>query len=341
MNAANPYQPDDLGRRRPRRSLVVIVSAGLGSILALLVLNLTARPPRSEPASEIELTPAAQPLQTVTTVPITSAPITTIPRTTAFVAPVATLSAPPPTVAPLPAGAMPPSLTTRWFPPDTPDYVRAAIADTETLDVVATVGDGSTAYFAVSALRRTACAGSVYRMTQGSPRELVDSAGFLFPRGDGRWLAITKVTGNDCRPVVVTVVDAANATAREMPAAGWFSAWSTAHARFVMYDYLIGLFTLYDAPSLTSLGLGIAPSFAQALDAQVGPRPADRPGWVMGRVAFLPEGDLVAHIQCMPDACIKSDTITGWFYVVDGQIADESARVPLDKAPPFSNFCGV
>ena len=341
MNAANPYQPDALEPRRSRRSIVVIVSAGLGSILALLVLNLTARPPRSEPASDIELTPAAQPApNTATTVAITTAPNTTVPRTTAFVAPVATLSAPPPTVATLPPEARP-GPTTRWFPPDTPDYVRTVIADTESLDVVATIGDGSTAYFAVSALRRTTCGGAVYRMTQGSERELVDSAGFLFPRGDGRWLAITKVTGNDCRPVVVTVLDTVNGTARDMPAAGWFSAWSTAQAQFVMYDYMIGLFTLYDAPSLTSSGLGIAPSFAHTLDAQVGPRRADRPGWVMGRVAFLPEGDLVAHIQCMPDACPKNDAITGWFYVVDGQIAGESARVPLDKAPPLSNYCGV
>ena len=287
------------------------------------MLNLTARPPRSEPASDIELTPAAQPAPTVT-------------------APVATLSSAPTTMAPSPIGTMPPpAQPPRWFPPDTPDYVRASIADNENLDVVAAIGDGTTAYFAVSARLRTACGGAVYRITRGSERELVDSTGFLFPRGDGRWLAITKFMGNNCRPVVVTVIDAANGTAREMPAAGWFNAWSTAHARFVMYDYMVGSFTLYDAPSLTSLGLGIAPSFAQALDAQVGARPADRPGWVMGRVAFLPEGDLVAHIQCAPDACPKNDTITGWFYVVDGQVAGESARVPLDKAPPISSYCGV
>ena len=343
MNAANPYQPDDVDPRGPRRSLVVIVSAGLGSILALLVLNLVARPPRAEPASNIELTPAAA-AQT-TTLPVMPVATLAQPTTTA---PVATIVAPPPTTTVGSSTTMPTSgpaptlpLPPRWFPPDTPAYVRAAVLDDENLDVVAAIGDGTMAYFAVSARLRTSCAGAVYRITQGSERELVDSAGFLFPRGDGRWLAITRLTGSDCRPVVVTVVDAANGTAREMPAAGWFNAWSTAHARFVMYDYMIGLFTLYDAPSLTRLGLGVASPFARELDEQVGPRPADRPGWVMGRVAFLPEGDLVAHIQCMPDACPKNDTITGWFYVVDGQVAGESARVPLEKAPPFSSYCGV
>jgi hypothetical protein len=229
----------------------------------------------------------------------------------------------------------------RWFPPNTPDYVRQAVLDDETLDVIAPIADGETAYFAVSARLRTACGGAVYRVTNGQARELVDGAAFLFPRNDGRWLALTSYAANDCRPQSVTIVDTFNGTAQLMPAAGWFTTWSTTHARFVMYDYLAGRFTLYDAPSATSLGLGVAPSFAQELDQRVGPRAEGRPAWVMGRIAFLDEGDLVAHIQCQTDACAKSDKISGWFYVVDGQVKGEVGRVPADKAPPFSIYCGV
>lgn len=323
MDAANPYQPVEVDPRRPRRSLVVIVSAGLGSLLALLALNLLAGGPRSEPSSDIELAPAAAP--ETTTAPVL--PVATVPRS-GPTAPVGLL----PSTVPLPP---------RWFPPGTPDYVRVAVLDNENLDVIAPIGDGSTTYFSVSARARSACGGSVYRITDGQPRELLNPTGFLFARGDRRWLAVTSYEGNECRPVVVSMIDTVNGTARDMPATGWFYAWSTANAHFVLYDYQIGRFTLYDAPSVTSLGLGVAPSFARELDALVGPRSVDRPGWVMGRVAFLPEGDLVAHIQCMADACPKNDTITGWFYVVDGQVAGESARVPLDKAPPLSSYCGV
>jgi hypothetical protein len=339
VNITNPYQHDEIDLCRPRRSLLVVISAGLGSLVALLVLNVVARPPRTSPIAEIELAPAARasaapvvpvatlPAQTVAMLPAPAVP-TVLP---AQVAPLPTV----PPAPPVPAG--PP----RWFPPNTPDYVRVAVHDDENLDIVAPVGDGSVSYFSVSARMQTRCGAAVYRITEGSTRELVDASGFLFPRGDGRWLAITSYADNNCRPSSVTVVDTVNATSRLVPAGGWFYLWSTVHARFVMFDYEVGRFTLFDAPSATSLGLGVATPFVRELDERVGPRPADRPGWVMGRVAFLDEGDLVAHIQCQPDACADEDEITGWFYVVDGQVIGESARVPVDKAPPLSFYCGV
>ena len=41
------------------------------------------------------------------------------------------------------------------------------------------------------------------------------------------------------------------------------------------------------------------------------------------------------------DACPKKDSISGWFYVVDGRVTGEPQRVPDDKAPPVSLYCGV
>jgi hypothetical protein len=181
----------------------------------------------------------------------------------------------------------------------------------------------------------------VYRVEQGHARELVSSARYLFPRGDGRWFVLATMRGSECRPGTLMIVDTFNDTARELAAAGWFNRWSPTEARFVLYDYLLGHFTLYDAPSATSARLSVAPPFVAELDERVGPRPDDRPGWVMGRVAFLADGELVAHIQCLADACPKRDSISGWFYVVDGQITGESQRVPDDKAPPVSFYCGV
>jgi hypothetical protein len=347
MNATNPYQRDGRDVVRTRRSLVVIVSAGLGSILALVVLNLLGRPSGSAPATEIEVTPATQvvPVVPVATLPSPTmlpapspAPVATAPATTE------PFAVAPPTTVPAPTTA-PPVVTSplrpRWFPPNTPDYVRRVVLDNENLDVVAPIGDGTTSYFAVSAAMRTTCGAAVYRVTEGNERELVDGAAFLFPRNDSRWLVITNYTADNCRPDALTIVDTFNGTSQRMAANGWFNSWSTAHARFVTYDYQAGLFTLYDAPSATSLGLGVDPSFAYELDERVGPPPPGRPGWVMGRVVFLADGDLVAHIQCQTEACAKNDKISGWFYVVDGQVEGESARVPLDKAPPLSFYCGV
>jgi hypothetical protein len=348
VDATNPYQHDGAEVRHRRRSLVEIVSASLGSILALVVLNLVVRGPQSTPVTEIEITPAAQrapviPVATLsspTTAVATSAPATTVPATTSPT----TLTSSTLPVATVPPTTVPPSTTPgspRWWPPNTPDYVRAAVLDSENLDVVAPVGDGNTAYFAVSARVRTACGGAVYRVVDGQERELIDGAAHLFPRNDNRWLVIASFTANDCRPQSLQIIDAFNATSQRMPAAGWFSTWSAAHARFVTYDYTIGRFTLYDAPSATSLGLGVAPSFTLELDERVGAAPEGRPAWVMGRVAFLAEGDLVAHIQCQTEACAKKDAISGWFYVVDGQVKGESGRVPADKAPPLALYCGV
>jgi hypothetical protein len=267
-------------------------------------------------------------LPSPTTAPIATAPATTEPSTAA-----------PPTT------TVPPTVTTpgrpRWFPPNTPDYVRRVVLDNENLDVVAPIGDGATSYFAVSAAMRTTCGAAVYRVTDGQERELVDGAAFLFPRNDGRWLVTTNYTSDNCRPASLTIVDTFNNTSQRMAANGWFNSWSTALARFVTYDYQVGLFTLYDAPSATSLGLGVDPAFTFELDERVGPPPPGRPGWVMGRVVFLADGDLVAHIQCQTEACAKNDKVSGWFYVVDGQVEGESARVPPDKAPPLTFYCGV
>ena len=217
----------------------------------------------------------------------------------------------------------------------------AVLLDDESLDVVAPYANGTKAYFAVSRPGSTACGGAVYRVEQGRDRVAVGSARYLFPRGDGRWLVLASTQGSECRPETLTIVDTFNDTARELPAAGWFYRWSTAGVRFVLYDYLLGYFTLYDGPSATSVRLSVAPSFVADLDARVGPRPDDHPGWIMGSVAFLADGELVAHIQCLPDACPKKDSISGWFYVVDGQVTGESQRVPDDKAPPVSLYCGV
>ena len=318
MDAPNPYQPADLDAGRRRRSLVVIVSAGLGSILALIVLNTVARPPRSDPAFEIELAPAAAVIDTNTTTIVSALPV-------------ATLASPSSTVTPAP----------RWIPPDTPDFVRAALRDDESLDLVAPFANGTMAYILVSPRGSTDCGGAVYRVERGHDRQLVPSARYLFARGDGRWMVLATNQGSDCRPATLTIIDTVNDTARELPAAGWFARWSTADARFVLYDYLIGQFTLYDAPSATWLRLGVSSSFAAELDERIGGRPADRPGWVMGRVAFLAGGQLVAHIQCQADACPKRDSISGWFSIDDGQVTGESARVPAEEAPPFSGYCGL
>ena len=269
--------------------------------------------------------------------PVSSGPVTTVAPTF-----VATLPAAPTPTTSLP-GAPPSTVdrAPRWIPPDTPDFVRAVLLDNESLDVVAPFAGGTQAYFAVSRPGSAACGGAVYRVERGGARELVSSARFLFPRGDGRWVVLAGMLGSECRPGTLTIVDTFNGTVRELPAAGWFNRWSTVDVRFVLFDYLLGYFTLYDAPSATSLRLSVSRSFVAELDDRVGPRPADRPGWVMGRVAFLAEGELVAHIQCLPDACPNKDSISGWFYLVDGQVSGESQRVPLDKAPQESLYCAV
>jgi len=329
LDATNPYQPGDLDTRQRRRPLIVIVSAGLGSILALVLLNIVVHPSRSAPAVDIELSPAAPPVDTNTTTSVLTEPVSTVPASPAPVPYVATLP-PPSTTTPTP----------RWVPPGTPDFVQAALLDGEGLDVVAPSADGTMAYFTVSKLGDE-CGVAVYRLEQGHDRVLVSSARYLMPRGDGRWIILASSSGSECRPGMLTIVDMINDTAREMPAAGWFYGWSTTGVRFTNYDYLSGRFTLFDAPSATSLPLAVSSPFAAELDARVGPRPEGDPGWLMGRVAFLADGELVAHIQCRPDACPQKDSISGWFYVVDGQVAGESARVPVDKAPPVTFYCGV
>ena len=348
MDATNPYQSAHLDSRQRRRSLVVIASAGLGSILALVVLNVAVQPSRPAPAIEIEIAPAASPVDSTTTTSVSALPVSTVsatsvPPTTPPPTFVGTLPAAPVTTTPVVTPGGPPSTTPppRWIPPDTPDFVLAVLLDGESLDVVAPLANGTKAYFAVSRPGSTACGGAVYRVEQGHEREPVGSARYLFPRGDGRWLVLATTQGSECRPETLTIVDTFNDTARVLPAAGWLYRWSTAAARFVLYDYLLGYFTLYDGPSATSVRLSVAPSFVAELDERVGPRPDDRPGWIMGRIAFLAEGELVAHIQCLPDACPKKDSISGWFYVVDGRVNGESQRVPDDKAPPVSLYCGV
>ena len=59
MDSTNPYQHAHLDPCSRRRSLVIIFSAGVGSILALILLNVVARPPRSAPIIDVELAPAA------------------------------------------------------------------------------------------------------------------------------------------------------------------------------------------------------------------------------------------------------------------------------------------
>ena len=344
MDATNPYQPAHLEPRQRRRSLVVIASAGLGSILALVVLNLTVPPTRHTPAIQIELAPAAPSIDSTTTTSVPALPVSTSPSTTAAPTFVATLPAAPVTTVPVaPVSGSPPSTTPirRWIPPGTPDFVLAALHDDESLDVVAPFANDTKAYFAVTRPGSTACGSAVYRVEQGHERERVGATSYLFPRGDRRWLVLATTQGSECRPETVTIVDTFNDTARDLPASGWFYTWSAANVRFVLYDYLLGYFTLYDGPSATAVRLSVAPSFVAELDERVGPRPDDRPGWIMGRVAFLAEGELVAHIQCLPDACPKKDSISGWFYVVDGRVTGESQRVPDDKAPPVSLYCGV
>ncbi|MEO8697100.1 MAG: hypothetical protein ABI658_26560 [Acidimicrobiales bacterium] len=339
MNATNPYQPVHLEPRQRRRSLVVIASAGLGSILALVVLNLVVQPSRRAPAIDVELAPAAPLIDanttTVTVLPVSTSVPTSVPATTAPPTFVGTLGTSPVTTIPATAPIA------RWIPPDTPDFVRAVLLDDESLDVVAPFANATMAYFSVTRPGSAACGGTVYRVQQGHAREAVSSARFLFPRFDGRWFVLASALGNECRPGTLTIVDTVNDTARELAAAGWFYSWSKTDMRFVLYDYLLGTFTLYDGPSATSQRLSVAPAFVAELDERVGPRPDNRPGWVMGRIAFLAGGELVAHIQCLPDACPNKDAISGWFYVVDGQVTGEAQRVPDDKAPPVSLYCGV
>ena len=334
-DAMNPYQPAHVEPRHRRRSLVIVVSAAVGSILAIVVLSVVVRPSRSAPASGIELAPAAPLIDTSSTTSVIGLSPTTVPRGTGSStmppAPIATLGAPPSTV----------TVPSRWIPPDTPDFVRAVLLGDESLDVVARFENGTKAYFAVSRPGSATCGAIVYRVERGHDRELVSDARYLFPRGDGRWFVMATDQGSECRPGELTIVDTFNDTARALPAAGWFSQWSTVDARFVLYDYLIGRFTLYDAPSATSLRLGVSSAFVDELDERVGVVSDGRPGWIMGRIAFLAEGELVAHIQCLPEACPKKDSISGWFYVDDGQVIGESARVPEDKAPAVSFYCGV
>ena len=83
------------------------------------------------------------------------------------------------------------------------------------------------------------------------------------------------------------IVDTCNDTAPAWPAAGWFSRWSTADARFVLYNYLIGGFTLYDAPSATSLRLSVSSAFVDELDERVGA--VSDGGQVIGESARVPE----------------------------------------------------
>ena len=337
MDAKNPYQPVESDAPHRRRSLILIVSAGLGSILALVVLNLAGQPSRTSPATEIELAPATPVVETNTTTAPSAAPVSSAPVTT--VAPTFVATLPPVTVSNVPPATLtgPP----RWFPPDTPDFVRAVVLDNEALDVVAPFAGGTKAYFAVTRPGSAGCGGAVYRIEQGQPRELVSSARYLFPRGDGRWVVLATSLGSECRPGTLTILDTFNGTARDLPAAGWFNRWSTVDVRFVLYDYLLGYFTLYDAPSATSQRLSVSPSFVAELDGRTGPGVEGRPGWMMGRVAFLADGELVAHIQCGVIACANKDSVSGWFSVVDGQVSGESQRVPLDKAPPDTLYCGV
>lgn len=328
MHATNPYQRAQLEPRRRRRSLLVVASAGLGSILALVVLNLAVQPSRPAPAIDIELIPAAPVIDSSSSALVGILPAVPV-----------TLPVPPSS----PPGASPPSTTRvpRWIPPDTPEFVRAVLRDDESLDVVAPFANGTMAYISVSRPGSAECGGAVYRVQQGRERELVSSARYLFPRFDGRWFVLAGTLGTECRPGTLTVIDTVNDTAGELPAAGWFYRWSTTDVRFVLYDYLVGYFTLYDGPSATSQRLSVSPSFVAELDERVGPRPDARPGWMMGRIAFLVGGELVAHIQCLPDACPKADSISGWFYVVDGRVTGEEQRVPDDKAPPESFYCSV
>ena len=338
MDSTNPYQPAHLDPRSRRRSLVIIFSAGVGSILALILLNVVARPPRSAPIIDVELAPAAAVADIETTTLAPAAPVFA-PATTVSESTVPTSTVPPSTVPPTTAPVTrsgPP----RWFPPDTPDFVRAEVRDDESLDVVAPYAGGTMAYFAVTSRGSAACGGAVYRIEQGHGRELVSSARYLFPRGDGRWVVLSSNQGSECRPTTLTIIDTFNNTSREVPAAGWFAKWSPIAPRFILFDYLIVQFTLYDAPSATWLRVGVSSPFAAELASRTATR-LEQPGWVMGQVAFLADGDLVAHIQCLPDACPKKDAITGWFYVVDGQVTGEEARVPADKAPPVSSYCGV
>jgi hypothetical protein len=342
MYSVNPYQPAPTDARPRRRSLVVIVSAGVGSIAALILLNLVVRPPSASPVIEVELAPAAvgEIDDATTTVPVTAVPISTTPASTASatVLPAATVPVTTAPVTTVPRTTV--SSPLRWFPPDTPDFVRAQVRDDESVDVVAPFAGATMAYFAVTVRGSAACAGSVYRVEQGHERELVGSASYLYPRGDGRWVVLSSNQGVDCRPTTLTIIDTFNDTARQVPGAGWFSLWSPVAPRFVLSDYLLGKLTLYDGPSATSLRLSVALPFATELDQRTGAA-ADRPGWVMGRVAFLADGELVAHIQCQTQACAKKDTITGWFSVIDGQVSGEAARLPADKAPPAGNFCGL
>jgi len=333
MYSVNPYQPAPADPRPRRRSLVVILSAGIGAILALVVLNTVVRPSPAAPIIEVELAPAAvgDIDGATTTLPLTVLPISTAPASTV---PVTTV---PVTTASAPASTAPAPL--RWFPPGTPDFVRAQIHDDENLDVIAPYAGGTEAYFAVTTRGSAACAGAVYRVEQGHDRELVGSSTYLYPRADGRWVVLSANQGADCRPTTLTIIDTLNGTARDVPAAGWFSFWSPTAPRFVLFDYLAGQFTLYDGPSATSQRLSVAAPFAAELDQRTGAR-GDQLGWRMGRAAFLSDGELVAHIQCQTEACAKKDTITGWFYVVDGQVTGEASRLPLDKAPS-GGFCGV
>jgi hypothetical protein len=343
LDAKNPYQPVDVDSPHRRRSLILIISAGLGSILALIVLNLAVQPSRPSPATELELAPASPVIGTNTTTAPSAAPVSSAPVTSGAPTFVATL----PSVSVAPTTSIPgaPSSTVtappRWMPPDTPDFVRAVVLDNESLDVVAPYAGATMAYIAVSRPGSAACGGAVYRVEQGQPRELVSSTRYLFPRGDGRWVVLATVLGTDCRPATLTIVDTINETTRELPAHGWFNRWSSVDVRFVLYDYLLGYFTLYDGPSATSQRLSVSPSFVGELDGRTGPGPQGRPGWMMGRVSFLADGELVAHIQCQVATCANNDSISGWFYVVDGQVSGESQRVPLDKAPQESFYCGV
>jgi hypothetical protein len=318
MYSVNPYQPAPADARPRRRSLVVILSAGIGSIVALVVLNAVVRPSPAAPIIEVELAPAAvgEIDGGTTTIPATAVPIST---------------------ASVPASTAPSPL--RWFPPDTPDFVRGQVRDDENLDVVAPFAGGTMAYFAVTTRGSAACAGAVYRVEQGHERELVGSSSYLYPRGDGRWVVLSANQGADCRPATLTIVDTLNGTARDIAAAGWFSLWSPVAPRFVLFDYLAGQFTLYDGPSATSQRLSVSSSFAAELDQRTGAR-GDQLGWRMGRAAYLSDGELVAHIQCQTEACAKKDTISGWFSVVDGQVIGESGRLPADKAPT-GGFCGL
>ncbi|HUP74830.1 MAG TPA: hypothetical protein VM282_17435 [Acidimicrobiales bacterium] len=133
MDTRNPYQPDHLDPRQRRRSLIVIASAGLGSILAFVVLSLVVRPSRSSP-TETELAPATPPIETNTTtsvsaVPVSSASSSSAPATTAaptFVATLPPLSITPPSS---PPPGLPVSPPLEWIPPDTPDFDVQCLPD--------------------------------------------------------------------------------------------------------------------------------------------------------------------------------------------------------------------